>query len=228
MMEIGPESAPEPYQNVGIFTRLLEELKNCSSKHYVSVVFWDAFWPTFLFLGQKSPPGSDTFNPDRTPGCVFRCVSWKIASQNHKYSLGFNWYFERGDDGILELKKHEIWQQICRYFWPFDADVKKSARKGPINDSVEQLLSYPFPEISEITMRNDLKSIRGVAKTHVLHFRESSKIPIYLLSYFDDLETRFPEFHDFIQNVTFYALKGSVSWNLRKSAEFDPQTINIP
>ena len=27
----------------------------------------------------------------------------------------------------------------------------------------------------------------------------------------------------FIQNVTFYALKGSVSWNLRKSAEFDPQ-----
>ena len=27
----------------------------------------------------------------------------------------------------------------------------------------------------------------------------------------------------FIQSVTFYALKGSVSWNLRKSAEFDPQ-----
>ena len=27
----------------------------------------------------------------------------------------------------------------------------------------------------------------------------------------------------FTQNVTIYALKGSVSWNLRKSAEFDPQ-----
>ena len=27
----------------------------------------------------------------------------------------------------------------------------------------------------------------------------------------------------FIQNATFYALKGSVSWNLRKSAEFDPR-----
>ena len=26
-----------------------------------------------------------------------------------------------------------------------------------------------------------------------------------------------------IQNVTIYALKGSVSWNLRESAEFDPQ-----
>ena len=79
----------------------------------------------------------------------------------------------------------------------FHADVKKSARKGPINDSVEQLLSYPFPEIGEITMQNDWKSIRGVAKTHVLHFRKSSKIPTYLLWYFDDLETRFPEFHDF-------------------------------
>ena len=84
-------------------------------------------------------------------------------------------------------------------------------------------MSYPFPEIGEITMQNDWKSIRGVAKTHVLHFRESSKIPTYLLWYFDDLETRFPEFHEFHLNVTFYALKGSVSWNLRKSAEFDPQ-----
>ena len=27
----------------------------------------------------------------------------------------------------------------------------------------------------------------------------------------------------FIQNATFHALKGSVSWNLRESAEFDPQ-----
>ena len=83
------------------------------------------------------------------------------------------------------------------YFLQFHADVKKSARKGPINDSVEQLLSYPFPEIGEITMQNDWKSIRGVAKTHVWHFRESSKIPTYLLWYFDDLKTRFPEFHDF-------------------------------
>ena len=33
----------------------------------------------------------------------------------------------------------------------------------------------------------------------------------------------FRNFMIFIQNVTFYALKGSVSWNLRKSAEFDPQ-----
>ena len=77
------------------------------------------------------------------------------------------------------------------------ADVKKSARKGPMNDSVEQLSSYSFPEIGEITMQNEWKSIRGIAKTHVLHFRESSKIPIYLLWYFDDLKTRFPEFHDF-------------------------------
>ena len=28
----------------------------------------------------------------------------------------------------------------------------------------------------------------------------------------------------FTQNVTIYALNGSVSWSLRKSAEFDPQT----
>ena len=161
-----------------------------------AVVFL-VFWSTLPAFRSRMGPGPENLNPVRTPGCRFRCFSWKIASRNHQYSLGFNWYFERGDDGILELKKHQIWQQICRYFGPFHADVKKSARKGPINDSVEQLLSYPFPEIGEITMQNDWKSIRGVAKTHVLHFRESSKIPTYLLWYFDDLKTRFPEFHDF-------------------------------
>ena len=66
IMESCPESAPEPYQNVGIPTRLLEELENCSSNPYVFVVFSDAFWPTFRFLGQKSAPGSNTLNPVRT------------------------------------------------------------------------------------------------------------------------------------------------------------------
>ena len=51
------------------------------------------------FLGQKSARGANTLYPVRTPGCGFRCFSWKIAFQNHQYSLGFNWYLERGDDG---------------------------------------------------------------------------------------------------------------------------------
>ena len=100
-MKMGPQSAPEPYQNVGIFTRLLEGLENGSSKPYVFVVFWDAFWPTFRFLGQKSASGSKTLNPVRTPGCGFRCFSWKIASRNHQYSLGLI--------GILSAATMEFW-----------------------------------------------------------------------------------------------------------------------
>ena len=48
-MEIGPESAPEPYQNVGIFTRLLEELKNGSSEPFVLLMFlyFLAHFPVF-------------------------------------------------------------------------------------------------------------------------------------------------------------------------------------
>ena len=88
MMKMGPQSAPEPYHNEGIFTRLPEGLENGSSKPYVFVVFWDAFWPIFRFWGQKSASGSKTLNPVRTPGCGFRCFSWKIASRNHQYSLG--------------------------------------------------------------------------------------------------------------------------------------------
>ena len=49
-------------------------------------------------------------------------------------------------------------------FLPFHADVQKSARKGQINDSVEQLLSYPFPEIGEITMQIIEKALEGLQK----------------------------------------------------------------
>ena len=161
-----------------------------------AVVFL-VFWSTLPAFRSRMGPGPENLNPVRTPGCRFRCFSWKIASRNHQYSLGLI--------GILSAATIEFWSskstkydnEYVGIFWPFHADVKKSARKGPINDSVEQLLSYPFPEIGEITMQNDWKSIRGVARTHVLHFRESSRIATYLLWYFDDLKTRFPEFHDF-------------------------------
>ena len=122
-----------------------------------------------------------------------------------------------------ELKKHQIWQRICRYFWHFHADVKKSARKGPINDSVEQLLSYPFPEISEITMQMIGKALEGSQK---LTFCIFEKVVKYLHICCGILMIWKRDFRNFMistQNVTIYALKGSVSWSLRKSMEFDPQ-----
>ena len=72
--------------------------------HLFCLCIW-YFLANFPVLGQKSASGSKTLNPVRTPGCGFRCFSWKIASRNHQYSLGLTWYFERGDDGKSDSKR---------------------------------------------------------------------------------------------------------------------------
>ena len=90
---------------------------------------FDTFLPIFRFLGQKSPPGSKTLNPVRTPGCVFRCFSWKIVSQNHQYSLGFNRYFERGDDGKMDSKRIEKRQCSCVFLDDFRGKQKMASEK---------------------------------------------------------------------------------------------------
>ena len=91
------------------------------------------FWPTFRFLGQKSAPGSKTLNPVRTPGCGFRCFSWKIASRNHQYSLGLTWYFERGDDGKSDSKRTRKRQCLCRVFHAFPREPENIIGKVSIN-----------------------------------------------------------------------------------------------
>ena len=40
MMKMGPQSAPERYQNKGIFTRLLDGVKNGSSEPFVLLMFF--------------------------------------------------------------------------------------------------------------------------------------------------------------------------------------------
>ena len=109
------------------------------------------------------------------------------------------------------------------YFWPFHADVKKSARKGPINDSVEQLLSYPFPEIGEITMQMIGKALEGSQKLTFCIFEKVVKYLHICCGILMIWKRDFRNCMIFTQNVTIYALDGNVSWNLWKSAEFDPQ-----
>ena len=86
---------------------------------------------------------------------------------------------------------------LCRVIVHFRAEVEKRARKVPINDSVEQLLSHLFRKSHEITLKYDQETVRGVAKTQVLRFQKSSKIPTYLLVYFECWKTRFPDLCDF-------------------------------
>ena len=194
---MGSRSTKKHIRLCRFFTWIPGKMENGEPRMLCFAVVFLVFWGTLPpFRSRMGPgPGNLSFCAGFRRGFGmelwgFRTRKWLITTANMCVLRVRRWR-------SAELKKHQIWQRICRYFWHFHADVKKSARKGPINDSVEQLLSYPFPEIGEITMQNDWKSIRGVAKTHVLHFRESSKIPTYLLWYFDDLETRLPEFHDF-------------------------------
>ena len=95
------------------------------------------------------------------------------------------------------LKKDQKHIGLCRVFAAFRAEVEKRARKGPKNDSQEQLLSNISAVNHEITIKKSSKVTRGVAKTEDLQFRKNSKIPTYLLWYFDSWKTRFPDFRDF-------------------------------
>ena len=84
-------------------------------------------------------------------------------------------------------------------------------------------MSYPFPEIGEITMQMIGKALEGSQKLTFCIFEKVVKYLHICCGILMIWKRDFRNFMIFIQNVTFYALKGSVSWNLRKSAEFDPQ-----
>ena len=160
-----------------------------------AVVFL-VFWGTLPPFRSRMGPGPENLNPVRTPGCRFRCFSWKIASRNHQYSLGLI--------GILSAATTEFWSSKSTKYdneyvgiFGISRGCQETCSKRTNKRQRRAAFELPVPGNRWNHHANDWKSIRGVAKTHVLHFRESSKIPTYLLCYFDDLETRFPEFHDF-------------------------------
>ena len=102
--KMGSRSTQNIYNYVGFSHGFLEKWKTGGPECFVLLSFsWYSGAPCRHF-GPKWAPGPKTLNPDRTPGCGFRCFSWKIASRNHQYSLGFNWYFACGDDGKLDSK----------------------------------------------------------------------------------------------------------------------------
>ena len=114
--ENGLQKYQEHIQSCRFFTWIPGKVENGEPRMLCFAVVFLVFWSTLPAFRSRMGPGPENMNPVRTPGCRFRCFSWKIASRNYQYSLGFNWYSERGDNGILELKKHQIWQQICGYF----------------------------------------------------------------------------------------------------------------
>ena len=55
MMKIGPQSAPERYQNEGIFTRLLDGVKNGSSEPFVLLIYFTLSCPFSGFWVRNRP-----------------------------------------------------------------------------------------------------------------------------------------------------------------------------
>ena len=109
-----PEVPKNIYNYVCFSHGFLEKWKMGGPECFVLLSFsWYSGAPCRHF-GPKWAPGPKTLNPDRTPGCGFRCFSWKVASRNHQYSLGFNWYFACGDDGKLDSKSTKILLVLCR------------------------------------------------------------------------------------------------------------------
>ena len=132
MMKMGPQSAPERCQNKGIFTWLLDEVENGSSKPFVFLMF-------FILPGSVS--GFWVRNRPRAPipwisferQAVDLGVFLEIASRNHQTPLGFNWYFERGDDGNLDSKRTRKHQWICRVLHTFPRKSENVIGKVSIN-----------------------------------------------------------------------------------------------
>ena len=155
---MGPQSAPERYQNKGFF---YSTSRRGGKWHLETICFayvFYTFWPTFRFLGQKSASGSKTLNPVWTPGCGFRCFSWKIASRNHQYSLGLTWYFERGDDGKSDSKRIKKRQCLCRVFHAFPRKPENVIGKVSINVGHVSILGAFSWKIHKISWKWDSKN----------------------------------------------------------------------
>ena len=103
--EMGPRSTKKHIRLCRFFARIPGKVENGGPRMLCFAVVFLVFWGTLPPFRSRMGPGPENLNPVRTPGCRFRCFSWKIASRNHQYSLGFNWYFERGDDGNSDSKR---------------------------------------------------------------------------------------------------------------------------
>ena len=114
--KIGSRSTGKHIQLCRFFAWIPGKVENGEPRMLCFAGVFLVFWSTLPAFRSRMGPGPENLNPVRTPGCRFRCFSWKIASRNHQYSLGFNWYFACGDDGKLDSKSTKILLVLCRVF----------------------------------------------------------------------------------------------------------------
>ena len=146
-----------------------------SSECFVLLSFsWYSGAPCRHF-GPKWAPGPKTLNPDRTPGCGFRCFSWKIASRNHQYSLGFNWYFACGDDGKLDSKSTKIQLVLCRVSATFPPNSGKVVAEVSINHWYVYISATFSREWLEFVWKIPKKWLEGSQKLESISFEKVAK-----------------------------------------------------
>ena len=152
--EMGSRSTRKHVRLCRVFTWIPGKMENGGPRMLCFAVVFLVFWGTLPAFRSQMGPAPENLNPVRTPGCGFRCFSWKIASRNHQYSLGFNWYIERGDDGKLDSKSTKIQLVLCRVSATFPPDSGKVVAEVSINHWYVYIFCYFFAEFIGICMKN--------------------------------------------------------------------------
>ena len=147
---MGSRSTKKHIQLCRFSTWIPGKVENGELRMLCFAVVFLVFWSTLPVFWSKMGPVPENLNPVRTPGCGFRCFSWKIASRNHQYSLGFNWYFACGDDGKLDSKSTKIQLVLCRVSATFPPNSGKVVAEVSINHWYVYIFCYFFAEITGI------------------------------------------------------------------------------
>ena len=151
---MGSRSTKKHIQLCRFSTWIPGKVENGQLRMLCFAIVFLVFWSTLPVFWSKIGSVPENLNPDRTPGCGFRCFSWKIASRNHQYSLGFNWYFACGDDGKLDSKSTRIQLVLCRVSATFPPNSGKVVAEVSINHWYVYIFCYFFTEFTGICMQN--------------------------------------------------------------------------
>ena len=94
---------------------------------------------------------------------------------NHQYSLGFNWYFERGDDGKLDSKSTKIQLVSCRVSATFPPNSRKVVAEVSMNHWYVYIFCYFSRKSLEFVWRIPKKWLDGSQKHELTSFEKVAK-----------------------------------------------------
>ena len=217
-----PEVPINIYNYVGFSHGFLEKWKMGSSECFVLLLLSWYAGALGRHFGPKLGPCPKTWILFERKA-VNLGVFLEIASRNHQYSLGFNWYFACGDDGKFDSKSTKILLVLCSVSATFPPNSGTVVAEVSINHWYVYIFCYFSRNSLECVWKIPKKSLEGSQK---LEWTSFGKVAETLHNTNDILmfwKRDFLIFAFFAQSAFVFALKRNTFSILRKIAEFWPQ-----